>query len=59
MTQSTEPPLGTWANPLRIHELGDYPAEYVDRPYIYVVAETGRNAGQVTKWYRSYGDYCD
>lgn len=51
------PPRGTYNNPLRLDGPipEEYPAEFKDRPYIYV-QETD---GQITKVYRSYADACD
>lgn len=33
----------------------DYPAEFADRPYVYMRPK----GGDVPKVYRSYSDYCD
>ena len=52
------PPLGSLANPLHTSKaLSDmeWPVEFKDEPYIYAVPP----GGAVTKWYRSYADYCD
>lgn len=49
-------PPGSWLNPIKFDGPlpAEYPAEFSDRPYIYAVPK----GGSVTKWYRSYSDYC-
>lgn len=51
-------PRGSWLNPIHVTDdltKLEYPAEFKDRSYIYAVPPMGA----VTKWYRSYEDYCD
>ena len=49
-------PLGSWLNPIQVDgPLVKYPDKFKDRPYIYAVPK----GGTMTKWYRSYSDYCD
>lgn len=49
------PPLGTYLNPIRLDgQIGKYPDEYKDRSHIWVIPKDG----ELTKWYRSYSDYC-
>jgi hypothetical protein len=50
-------PRGHYNNPIRtdrpLTEM-EYPVEFMDRSHIYAVPP----GGEVTKWYRSYADYC-
>lgn len=50
------PPRGTWANPIQLDGPipEKFPEEFADRAYVFVVPK----GGEITKWYRSYEDYC-
>jgi hypothetical protein len=50
--------LGSFGNPIQLNisdlRRAQYPTEHANRPYIYVIPKDGK----LTKWYRSYADYC-